>query len=70
MSRVNFLIISDLFLLDRIRSNHRPCTPEQRGDLYMARKMYREAIDTYSANAKTRRFYGTRSASRTISWVT
>jgi tetratricopeptide (TPR) repeat protein len=28
-----------------------PLTPEQRGDLYMARKMYREAIDTYRANA-------------------
>src|ERR1700728_821157 len=27
-------------------------TPEQRGDLYMARKMYREAIDTYRANAQ------------------
>ena len=26
-------------------------TPEQRGDLYMARKQYREAIDTYRANA-------------------
>ena len=26
-------------------------TPEQRGDLYMARKMYREAIDTYRAAA-------------------
>jgi tetratricopeptide (TPR) repeat protein len=25
-------------------------TPEQRGDLYMARKMYREAIDTYRAD--------------------
>jgi tetratricopeptide (TPR) repeat protein len=29
-----------------------PLTPEQRGDLYMARKMYREAIDTYRANAQ------------------
>jgi tetratricopeptide (TPR) repeat protein len=28
-------------------------TPEQRGDLYMARKMYREAIDTYRANARS-----------------
>lgn len=28
-----------------------PLTPEQRGDLYMARKMYREAIDTYRAAA-------------------
>jgi tetratricopeptide (TPR) repeat protein len=28
-----------------------PLTPEQRGDLYMARKQYREAIDTYRANA-------------------
>jgi tetratricopeptide (TPR) repeat protein len=27
-------------------------TPEQRGDLYMARKMYREAIDTYRAAAQ------------------
>jgi tetratricopeptide (TPR) repeat protein len=26
-------------------------TPEQRGDLYMARKMYREAIDTYRVGA-------------------
>jgi tetratricopeptide (TPR) repeat protein len=26
-------------------------TPEQRGDLYMARKMYREAIDVYRQNA-------------------
>jgi tetratricopeptide (TPR) repeat protein len=29
-----------------------PLTPEQRGDLYMARKQYREAIDTYRANAQ------------------
>lgn len=29
-----------------------PLTPEQRGDLYMARKMYREAIDVYRENAK------------------
>jgi tetratricopeptide (TPR) repeat protein len=29
-----------------------PLTPEQRGDLFMARKMYREAIDTYRANAQ------------------
>jgi tetratricopeptide (TPR) repeat protein len=28
-----------------------PLTPEQRGDLYMARKMYREAIDSYRASA-------------------
>jgi tetratricopeptide (TPR) repeat protein len=28
-----------------------PLTPEQRGDLYMARKQYREAIDTYRAAA-------------------
>jgi tetratricopeptide (TPR) repeat protein len=28
-----------------------PLTPEQRGDIYMARKMYREAIDTYRAAA-------------------
>src|SRR5947209_20451441 len=27
-------------------------TPEQRGDLYMARKMYREAIDTYKTGAQ------------------
>jgi len=27
-------------------------TPEQRGDLYMARKQYREAIDTYRANGQ------------------
>jgi tetratricopeptide (TPR) repeat protein len=27
-------------------------TPEQRGDLYMARKMYREAIDTYRGGAQ------------------
>ncbi len=26
---------------------HPPLTPEQRGDIYMARKMYREAIDTF-----------------------
>lgn len=26
-------------------------TPEERGDLYMARKMFREAIDTYRENA-------------------
>jgi tetratricopeptide (TPR) repeat protein len=29
-----------------------PLTPEQRGDLYMARKQFREAIDTYRANAR------------------
>src|SRR5580700_11328956 len=28
-----------------------PLTPEQRGDLYMARKMYREAVDVYKDNA-------------------
>jgi tetratricopeptide (TPR) repeat protein len=28
-------------------------TPEQRGDLYMARKMYREAIDTYRAGMQS-----------------
>ena len=28
-----------------------PLTPEQRGDLYMVRKMFREAIDTYRTNA-------------------
>lgn len=28
-----------------------PLTPEQRGDLYMARKMYREAADMYRHNA-------------------
>jgi tetratricopeptide (TPR) repeat protein len=29
-----------------------PLTIEQRGDLYMARKMYREAVDTYGQGAK------------------
>ncbi len=28
-------------------------TPEERGDLYMARKMYREAIDTYQTGLKS-----------------
>jgi tetratricopeptide (TPR) repeat protein len=28
-------------------------TPEQRGDIYMARKMYREAIDTYTESARS-----------------
>jgi tetratricopeptide (TPR) repeat protein len=28
-------------------------TPEQRGDLFMARKMYREAIDTYKSGPQT-----------------
>jgi tetratricopeptide (TPR) repeat protein len=28
-------------------------TPEQRGDIFMARKMYREAIDTYRESAET-----------------
>ena len=29
-----------------------PLSPEERGDVYMARKMYREAIDTYREAAK------------------
>ena len=49
MSRLRFLIISILPLTAFAQTT---LTPEQRGDLYMARKMYREAIDTYSANAK------------------
>ncbi|HEX4136516.1 MAG TPA: tetratricopeptide repeat protein [Bryobacteraceae bacterium] len=31
-----------------------PLTPEAHGDLYMARKMYREAIDTYRAGLQTK----------------
>jgi tetratricopeptide (TPR) repeat protein len=49
MSRLRFLIISILPLTAFAQTT---LTPEQRGDLYMARKMYREAIDTYSVNAK------------------
>ena len=46
-----------------------PLTPEQHGDLYMARKMYREAIDTYRAGDETPPSCGTRSASPTTSWA-
>jgi len=34
-------------------SVHPQLTPEQRGDIFMARKMYREAIDTYRETPET-----------------
>lgn len=40
---VSILIAGSGFAADQTT----PLTPEQRGDVYMARKMYREAIDTY-----------------------
>ena len=48
MSLARILIISTVSIAAFAQV---PLTPEQRGDLYMARKMYREAIDTYRAGA-------------------
>jgi len=55
MSRARILILSILPIFSITAGAQAqaqtPLTPEQRGDLYMARKMYREAIDTYRAAA-------------------
>lgn len=45
MSHLRVLVLSILPLAGF--AQNATLTPEQRGDLYMARKMYREAIDTY-----------------------
>jgi tetratricopeptide (TPR) repeat protein len=45
------LILSVPLIFSIVALAQTPLTPEQRGDLYMARKMYREAIDTYRAAA-------------------
>jgi tetratricopeptide (TPR) repeat protein len=45
------LIFSIPLIFSIVALAQTPLTPEQRGDLYMARKMYREAIDTYRAVA-------------------
>ena len=38
---------------ERAQPQQSTLTPEQRGDLFMARKMYREAIDTYKSGQQT-----------------
>ena len=38
-------------------------SPETRGDIYMARKMYREAIEAFREGPRRTRFCATRSAS-------
>jgi tetratricopeptide (TPR) repeat protein len=50
MSLARILVVSILAVPLSAQIN--TLTPEQRGDLYMARKQYREAIETYRANAK------------------
>jgi len=50
MSLARILIISTVSITAFAQV---PLTPEQRGDLYMARKMYREAIDTYRAGMQS-----------------
>jgi len=40
-------------------------SPEMRGDILMARKMYREAIETYSEGRRIRQFWRIKSASAT-----
>lgn len=49
MSLARILILSAIPVLACAQAN--TLTPEQRGDLYMARKQYREAADTYRENA-------------------
>ena len=51
MSLARILILSVPLLFSIVALAQTQLTPEQRGDLYMARKMYREAIDTYRAAA-------------------
>jgi len=51
MSPARILIISVLSIFPIAAYSQVVLTPEQRGDLYMARKMYREAINTYRAGA-------------------
>jgi tetratricopeptide (TPR) repeat protein len=45
------MILSLPLIFSMVALAQTPLTPEQRGDIYMARKMYREAIDTYRASA-------------------
>jgi tetratricopeptide (TPR) repeat protein len=52
MSHLRILLLSILPLAG-VAQTATSLTPEQRGDLYMARKMYREAIDTYRAGAQS-----------------
>lgn len=50
MSRLRIPILSLLSILAfNVSAQTTPLTPEQHGDLYMVRKMYREAIDTYKS---------------------
>jgi tetratricopeptide (TPR) repeat protein len=51
MILARILILSIPLIFSIVALGQTPLTPEQRGDLYMARKMYREAIDTYRAAA-------------------
>jgi tetratricopeptide (TPR) repeat protein len=51
MSLARILILSVPLFFSIVALAQTQLTPEQRGDLYMARKMYREAIDTYRAAA-------------------
>jgi tetratricopeptide (TPR) repeat protein len=51
MIPARILILSIPLIFSIVALGQPPLTPEQRGDLYMARKMYREAIDTYRAAA-------------------
>jgi len=51
MILARILILSIPLIFSIVALAQTPLTPEQRGDLYMARKMYREAIDTYRAAA-------------------
>jgi tetratricopeptide (TPR) repeat protein len=51
MTLARILILSVPLIFSLVAVAQTPLTPEQRGDLYMARKMYREAIDTYRAAA-------------------
>jgi tetratricopeptide (TPR) repeat protein len=55
MSSLRFLMLSFLILVTVpiAALAQTTLTPEQHGDLYMARKMYREAIDTYKTGLQS-----------------
>lgn len=46
-----FLLFSATVFAQSVPVKNPPLSPEERGDLYMARKMYREAAEMYSKNA-------------------
>lgn len=52
---MKFVLLSVLFAAGALAQATAPPTlsPEERGDLYMVRKMYREAIDSYRASGNT-----------------